>query len=170
MEMSGEIDVTRLALLASPADRAREAAEELRQHFQFVSLERADAAVVLGGDGFMLDTLHRMLDRGKVIPAYGMNLGTVGFLMNRYRNPAKLAERLAKARRFAIAPLRMEAIQQDGTRHVACAINEVSLLREARQTAKIEIALAKGKKAYDKRATIAKRDEARSSERQLRVR
>ena len=139
--MSGEIDVTRLALLASPTDRAREAAAELKQLFNFVPFARAKAVVVLGGDGFMLHALHRMLDRGDVIPAYGMNLGTVGFLMNRYRSPAKLADRLNKARRFAIAPLRMEAIQQDGTRHVACAINEVSLLREARQTAKIEISL-----------------------------
>lgn len=139
--MSDQIDVTRLALLASPTERAREAAAELRKHFTFVPFARAKAAVVLGGDGFMLHTLHRMLDRGQVIPAYGMNLGTVGFLMNRYRSPARLAERLAKARRFAIAPLRMEALGQDGQRHVACAINEVSLLRETRQTAKIEITL-----------------------------
>jgi len=139
--VTGEIDVKRLALLASRTERASEAAAELRQHYDFVSLDRAQAVIVLGGDGFMLHTLHRMLDKGRVIPAYGMNCGTVGFLMNRYRSPAKLADRLIKAKAFQIAPLRMEAIQQDGSRHVACAINEVSLLRETRQTAKIEIVL-----------------------------
>ncbi len=139
--MTGTIDVKRLALLASRTDRAKEAAAELRKHHDFVSLDRAEGVIVLGGDGFMLHTLHRMLDKGRVIPAYGMNCGTVGFLMNRYRSPAKLAERLAKARTFGIAPLRMEAITQDGARHVACAINEVSLLRETRQTAKLEILL-----------------------------
>ncbi|WP_337190457.1 NAD kinase [Tsuneonella aeria] len=138
--MSG-IDVTRLAMLVSPTDRAQEAAADLRAHFDFVSFDHAEAAIVLGGDGFMLQTLHHMLDAGRVIPTYGMNCGTVGFLMNRHRPAAKVAERLLKARPFAIAPLRMEAIAQDGTRHVACAINEVSLLRETRQTAKIEIAL-----------------------------
>ena len=139
--VTGEIDGKRLALLASRTERATEAAAELRQHFDFVSLDRAQAVIVLGGDGFMLHTLHRMLDKGRVIPAYGMNCGTVGFLMNRYRSPAKVAERLNKAKAFQIAPLRMEAIQHDGSRHVACAINEVSLLRETRQTAKIEIVL-----------------------------
>jgi len=139
--VSSPIDVKRLALLASRTDRAQEAAGELRAHIDFVALDRAEAVVVLGGDGFMLHTLHRMLDKGRVIPAYGMNCGTVGFLMNRYRSPAKLGERLHKARAFGIAPLRMEAIGQKGERYIACAINEVSLLRETRQTAKIEVIL-----------------------------
>lgn len=139
--MSAEFDDKRLALLASDTERAQDAAEELRALHSFVPLDQAQVAVVLGGDGFMLHTLHSMLDAGRVIPAYGMNCGTVGFLMNRFRSPGKLAERIAKARDFAIAPLRMEAITQDGARHVACAINEVSLLRETRQTAKIEIEL-----------------------------
>jgi NAD+ kinase len=139
--VTGDIDGTRLALVASPTDRAQEAATELRASFDFVALERAETVVVLGGDGFMLHILHQMLDAQRVVPAYGVNCGTVGFLMNRYRGPAKLLDRLGKSRRFAIAPLRMEAIGQDGTRHVACAINEVSLLRETRQTAKIEVLL-----------------------------
>jgi NAD+ kinase len=133
--------LSRLALLASRTDRAQEAAAELRTHFEFTRLERADAVVVLGGDGFMLHVLHRMLDKERVIPAYGMNCGTVGFLMNRFRSPSKMLERIAKARRFAIAPLRMEAVDRQGNRHVASAINEVSLLRETRQTAKVEIIL-----------------------------
>jgi NAD+ kinase len=139
--VTGDIDGMRLALVASSTDRAQEAAEELRAQFDFVPLKRADAAIVLGGDGFMLHTLHQMLDAERVVPAYGLNCGTVGFLMNRYRGPAKLLDRLGKARRFGIAPLRMEAIGQNGDRHVACAINEVSLLRETRQTAKIEVLL-----------------------------
>jgi NAD+ kinase len=131
----------RLALLASETERAQAAAAELREQMHFVPLEKADAAVVLGGDGFMLQTLHSMLDSGLLVPTYGMNCGTVGFLMNRFRNGGKLLDRLRKARDFAIAPIRMEAVRQDGSCHVACAINEVSLLRETRQTAKIEIAV-----------------------------
>ena len=79
-----------------------------------------------------------MLDEGRVIPAYGINLGTVGFLMNPHRS-GSIAARLAKARHIAVAPLRMTAITQDGAHHVHNAINEVSLLRETRQTAKIEV-------------------------------
>lgn len=139
--MTSQIDPARLALVASDTDRAQAAAGELAALFDFVPLAEAQGVVVLGGDGFMLHTLHQMLDSGTVLPAYGMNCGTVGFLMNRFRAPAKLLERLAKARSFAIAPLRMEAVGRDGQRHVASAINEVSLLRETRQTAKIEIAL-----------------------------
>lgn len=139
--MTGQFDVKRLALLVSPTERAEDAAAELRALHDFVPLADATAAIVLGGDGFMLHTLHTMLDDERVIPAYGINCGTVGFLMNRLRSLGKLADRLQKARSFAIAPLRMEAIGRDGRSHVACAINEVSLLRETRQTAKIEIVL-----------------------------
>ena len=129
----------RLALLASDTPRAQEAHAALAEHGDWVPLEEADAVVVLGGDGFMLHTLHDMMDRGRVIPAYGMNLGTVGFLMNRYDRRNTIAARVAKARRWTISPLRIEAITQDGERHDFCAINELSLLRETRQTAKIEV-------------------------------
>ncbi len=82
-------EFSRLALLVSDAPRAQEAADkEFRAVADWVPLEEADAVVVLGGDGFMLQTLHAMLDSGRIIPAYGLNLGTVGFLMNRNRNPA----------------------------------------------------------------------------------
>lgn len=131
----------RLALLASPTDRAAEAEERFRVLHPWVALEDADAAVVLGGDGFMLSTLHAILDTGRVIPAYGLNLGTVGFLMNRYDGCLDLAERLARARRIGVAPLRMEAVARSGERHVSFAINEVSLLRETRQTAKLEVSV-----------------------------
>ena len=129
----------RLALLASDTPRAEEAREALAAQSDWVPLEEADAVVVLGGDGFMLQTLHAMLDAGRVIPAYGMNLGTVGFLMNRYDKRAAIAARVAKARRWTIAPLRIEAVTQDGETHEMRAINELSLLRETRQTAKIEV-------------------------------
>lgn len=131
----------RLALVASDAARAQDAARQLGDAADWVPLDEADAVVVLGGDGFMLHTLHDMLDDGRVIPAYGLNLGTVGFLMNRYRQGGKLVDRIAKARPIAVAPLRMTATTQDGAQHVHNAINEVSLLRETRQTAKIEVAV-----------------------------
>lgn len=129
----------RLALLASDTPRAQDAYAALAAQGDWVPLHEADAVVVLGGDGFMLQTLHAMLDAGRVIPAFGMNLGTVGFLMNRYDRRAAIAARMAKARRWTIAPLQVEAITQDGESHAMCAINEISLLRETRQTAKIEV-------------------------------
>jgi NAD+ kinase len=128
----------RLALLASPSDGAQAAARQLEGAYEWAPPAEADAAVVLGGDGFMLHTLHQMLDERRVIPAYGLNLGT---LMNRYRQDLKLAERIAKARRIAVSPLQMSATTQAGERHEYWAINEVSLLRETRQTAKIEVAV-----------------------------
>jgi len=130
---------TRFALLASDTERAIEAEAELRGLIDWVPIEEAEAVVVLGGDGFMLQTLHHMLDSGRVIPAYGLNLGTVGFLMNKQRSRSNFLARVNRSRSIAIAPLRMEAITQDGAHHTFCAINEVSLLRETRQTAKMEV-------------------------------
>ena len=131
----------KLALLVSPTDRAQEAAEALKGCADWVPLEQANAAVVLGGDGFMLGEMHRMIDANRVVPVYGLNLGTVGFLMNRYTKGCRVLERLAKARRIAVSPLKMDAVTQDGTTQSFYAINEVSLLRETRQTAKIEISV-----------------------------
>ncbi|WP_174522620.1 NAD kinase [Novosphingobium lentum] len=134
----------RLALLASITDRAQDAEAALRAERDWVPLEEADAVVVLGGDGFMLQTLHQMLDAERVIPAYGINLGTVGFLMNKSRSDKakhtrSIAERLARARTIAVAPLKMQATTNSGETFKFCAINEVSLLRETRQTAKLEV-------------------------------
>ena len=129
----------RLALLASPTDRAEDFAADLRKSHQFVDLADADIVVVVGGDGFMLQTLHQMLDDGRVIPAYGINLGTVGFLMNKARSSRSLTERIGRARTIAVAPLAMRAINNLGEVRNFCAINEVSLLRETRQTAKLEV-------------------------------
>ena len=90
----------------------------------------------------LLDSaLHGMLDEGVIRPAYGVNLGTVGFLMNKNRQPDKLLGRIARAKPHTIAPLAMEAVTEDGEVHRFCAINEVSLLRETRQTAKIEVSV-----------------------------
>ena len=134
------VDFQRLALLVSDTPRARETADTLISPLaDWVPLEQADAAVVLGGDGFMLHSLHTMLDAGQILPAYGINLGTVGFLMNRNRHLDKLMTRISRAKPHAIVPLSMEAECTDGSIHRHCAINEVSLLRETRQTAKIEV-------------------------------
>jgi len=131
----------RLALIASPSPRAQEAAATLLGAGEWVSLGECDAVVVLGGDGTMLDAMHRMIDDGLDRPAYGLNVGTVGFLMNRYHRQVRLRERLALARPIAVAPLCMDAVTQSGEEHSFFAVNEVSLLRETRQTAKIEVSV-----------------------------
>ncbi|EGD58673.1 inorganic polyphosphate/ATP-NAD kinase [Novosphingobium nitrogenifigens DSM 19370] len=129
----------RLALVASPTDRAQEAETTLRATREWVSPDEADIVVALGGDGFMLQILHHMLDTDRVVPVYGINLGTVGFLMNRLKSTRPLEERIARARRIAVSPLWMEATTNTGEVQTSWAINEVSLLRETRQTAKLEI-------------------------------
>ncbi|MEO1221205.1 MAG: NAD kinase [Pseudomonadota bacterium] len=129
----------KIALVASETPRAQEAFSKLQAQREWVALEEAEAVVVLGGDGFMLHTLHNMLDQRRIVPAYGMNRGTVGFLMNRYDNRANVMRRLEKARGKTISPLRITAVTQDGEMHKMLAINELSLLRETRQTAKIEV-------------------------------
>lgn len=130
----------KLALVTSPTEGAQAAAAELRPLYDWVDVRDADAIVALGGDGYMLQTLHMILDRRRPTPVFGMNLGTIGFLMNAW-HPDGLIERIAKAKPFVLHPLLMEAQTVDGERIVSPAINEVSLLRETRQAAKIEIAI-----------------------------
>lgn len=130
---------TRLALVVSDTGPAQHAAQRLRQAHEWVPPEEADALVVAGGDGFMLHVLHSMLDYGRVLPCYGVNLGTVGFLMNRHSAKRSIAERVARARKVAVCPLEMIAETQNGRTVRHYAINEVSLLRETRQTAKLEV-------------------------------
>lgn len=132
-------DYHRLALVAADTPRAAEAAAAFRELADWHALEEADLVVVLGGDGLMLQTLHAMLDNGRVVPAYGVNLGTVGFLMNRYRDAARTLQRIGKAKSVAVAPLVTQITTRNGERATYCAINEVSLLRETRQTAKIAV-------------------------------
>ena len=131
----------RLALLVSDSPRAQEAAAMLRQEHAFVPLGEAEVAVVIGGDGTMLHALHQMLDAGRVIPAYGINLGTIGFLMNHAKSGRSLGERVARAKPLAVNPLEMTATIGSGQQHTFAAINEVSLLRETRQTARLEISV-----------------------------
>ena len=129
----------RWALVASPTPAARAAAQELADAAEWVAPEAADVVIALGGDGFMLQTLHQMLERRTPpVPVFGMNLGTVGFLMNEWRRHG-LHERLSRARPFKVTPLAMTATGIDGRIHTLPAINEVSLLRETRQTAKLEV-------------------------------
>lgn len=128
------------ALLASPTPPAQAAARELRDRYDWVPLDQAEVVVALGGDGFMLQVLHTMLDERRIVPVFGMNLGTVGFLMNEWRMDG-LDARLARTKPFKVSPLSMTATTLRGETIVLPAINEVSLLRETRQTAKLEVTL-----------------------------
>ncbi|MES2291059.1 MAG: NAD kinase [Pseudomonadota bacterium] len=128
------------ALLVSPTDNAQDAAAKLRERRDWVDLDQADMVVALGGDGFMLQTLHAMLERRRILPVFGMNLGTFGFLMNEWREK-RLDERIEGAKVFDVTPLRMEVETVEGEKVSLPAINEVSLLRETRQTAKLEVAV-----------------------------
>ncbi len=128
----------RLALLASPTESAREAEGRLRAAYHFVAPQDADIIIALGGDGFMLQTLHQMLETDRIVPVFGMNLGTVGFLMNEWHLEG-LVERLTAAKPVKVTALRMTVTTVNGEKHTLPAINEVSLLRETRQTAKLEV-------------------------------
>ena len=129
---------TRRALVASPTQAARAAEDRLRAAYDFVPVEEADMIVALGGDGYMLQTLHAMLEGRRIMPVFGMNLGTVGFLMNEWRLDG-LEQRLDRAKSFKGNPLRMTVDTVDGEQFSIPAINEVSLLRETRQTATLEV-------------------------------
>ncbi|MCZ6605456.1 MAG: NAD kinase [Alphaproteobacteria bacterium] len=128
----------KLAFVASEAPEATNAAKSLKDSFAYVDPSDADVIVAIGGDGFMLQTLHDYMDRG--VPIFGLNRGSVGFLMNEY-TPDGLPARVAAAEEVTLHPLRMTATCVDGTKGDALAINEVSLLRQTRQTAKIEVAV-----------------------------
>ncbi|HEY9236075.1 MULTISPECIES: NAD kinase [Phenylobacterium] len=130
--------VTRLAFVASDRPEAQEARAALIARYGQAPDEAAQVIVALGGDGFMLETLHENLKNGR--PIYGMNRGSVGFLMNDYSEDA-LLERINAAERAIIHPLAMTAVDTDGRAHRALAINEVSLLRQTRQTAKLRISI-----------------------------
>jgi NAD+ kinase len=117
------------------APDAAEALAEMRARHDDAGPDKAEIIVALGGDGFMLQTLHSYVGKGKLI--YGMNLGSVGFLMNEYRQD-DLLSRLTAAERAVVHPLRMQAHTAKGMTE-ALAFNEVSLLRETRQAAKIRI-------------------------------
>ena len=128
----------KIAFLAADTAEAQEACVRLIGRYRGCAPEDADVIVALGGDGFMLETLHS--DMALKVPIYGMNRGTVGFLMNAYIEH-DLPDRIARSRAVALHPLRMQARRIDGSEVEAIAFNEVSLLRETRQTAKLKLSI-----------------------------
>ena len=126
----------RIAFLA--ADHARDTARNLARRYGEHPAEESDVIVALGGDGFMLDTLHRYMQLG--IPIFGMNRGTVGFLMNAF-DEDRLIERLHLATPTTLSPLRMTARRLGGADVELLAINEVSLHRQTGQASKIRISI-----------------------------
>src|SRR5665809_22819 len=128
----------KIAFVASETKEAERALKKLVKLYGDTPPGKANAIVALGGDGLMLQTIHRHLNSR--IPIYGMNRGSVGFLLNDYRENG-LKERLAKAEISVIHPLRMTAHDKNGTKHEALAINEVSLFRQIYQAAKLRIAV-----------------------------
>ncbi len=128
----------RITFLASEAEAAQTALALFSARYGFAPVETAEVIVALGGDGFMLQTLHA--HEGRDLAVYGMNCGTIGFLMNEYDEQA-LFERLRAAEETVINPLVMRAVSADGATHTALAINEVSLLRAGPQAVKLRISI-----------------------------
>src|SRR5436190_19958080 len=126
----------RIAFVARPSAEAQQSRAVLAQRYGDADPHSADVIVALGGDGLMLQTLHRFMTSGK--PIYGMHRGTVGFLMNDFREDG-LTERLADAETTLIHPLLMCARDSNGRAHEAYAINEVSLFRQKHQAARLRI-------------------------------
>ena len=129
---------TKIAFLASEAEVAQAALNRLTALYGAVPAEAADVIVALGGDGFMLQTLHQI--EGSGVAVYGMNCGTIGFLMNEYAEEG-LHERLASSEETVLNPLSMTATDSAGVKHRALAINEVALLRAGPQAAKLRISV-----------------------------
>jgi NAD+ kinase len=126
----------RIAFVTSAIPEAETARDALARQYGDVAPADADVIVALGGDGLMLQTLHKFMEAGK--PIYGMNRGTVGFMMNEYREDA-LKERLAAAEESVIHPLAMRVVDASHKIHTARAINEVSLFRQTNQAAHLRI-------------------------------
>ncbi|MBX7146251.1 MAG: NAD kinase [Alphaproteobacteria bacterium] len=126
------------SIVAAPTQKAELAFNLLQKRYKTVPLDQAELIVALGGDGFMLETLHRYF--AQKLPIYGMNCGTLGFLMNDF-NEIDLIERITKAETVELHPLLMTAIDHNGRSTHASAINEVSFLRQTRQAAKLKITI-----------------------------
>jgi NAD+ kinase len=127
----------KLHFAAAKSPEAKSAKSALAKRYGSVGADQADIIIALGGDGLMLETLHIHLERKK--PIFGMNRGSVGFLMNEYREEDDLIERLEKAATVKVSPLVMKAKTRHGKTRTALAINEVSLLRQTRQTAHVRV-------------------------------
>ncbi|PCI34541.1 MAG: NAD kinase [Alphaproteobacteria bacterium] len=134
--MTLTVNHKKIALAASETEMAQEAATRLKALYDFAPLEDADVIVALGGDGFILHLIHDIMPHRASI--FGMNRGTVGFLLNDFQEDA-LIERIKISTPITLHPLRMTVETENGDRSEALAINEVSLLRQTRQTAKIRI-------------------------------
>lgn len=133
-----ETSVPKLAFAAAETPEAQAAHRALTERYGECALARADVIVALGGDGLMLETLHRSITTGK--PIFGMNRGSVGFLLNEFEVDG-LPERIARTQSVTLHPLRMIVKGADGLISQGLAINEVSLLRETRQAAKLRISV-----------------------------
>lgn len=129
---------SKLAFVTGDSPEAENAVNNLKQRYENVPVEEADVLVALGGDGVMLQTLHANINRP--IPIYGMNFGSVGFLMNEYHDE-ELIDRLQQAEENIIHPLKLEAFNGKGEPWKALAINEVSLFRRSHQAAKLKISV-----------------------------
>jgi NAD+ kinase len=134
----GNLMPQKIAFTASYSEVAQTARAALVTRYGNAEIEQADVIVALGGDGFMLQTLHGTQDLAA--PVYGMNRGTIGFLMNEY-SETDLPSRLAAAEEAELNPLTMTATQANGATTTALAINEVSLLRSGPQAAKLKISV-----------------------------
>jgi NAD+ kinase len=132
------VSLPRIAFVASDTEAAQSALVDLRREYGTIEPEDAEIIVPLGGDGFMLETLHRFF--GKGVPIFGVNRGSVGFLMNPYQLKG-LGNRLAAAQPVTLHPLEMTSWDVHGAVETAIAFNEVSLLRETRQSAKLKISV-----------------------------
>ncbi|KAA5605246.1 NAD kinase [Roseospira marina] len=132
------MDIRTLSVVNADSDAARAAGDLLRTRYGHVPPDQADVIVALGGDGFMLETLHEAITLGT--PIFGMNQGSIGFLMNQFRING-LMERLRAAQPVEIHPLSMITRTHDSRTVEALAINEVSMLRETRQAAKLRISV-----------------------------
>jgi NAD+ kinase len=128
----------RVSIVTNETPDAEAAAARLRAQFGDFAPEEADFVIALGGDGLMLQTLHRIMKSN--VPVYGMNFGSVGFMMNDF-SETDVIERLKAAQRTEIYPLSMDVLDASGNRQTALAFNEVSLFRSTHQAAKIQIAV-----------------------------
>lgn len=130
--------IEKIACVASKSPRARQGFDLLADRYPLVSVDEADVIVALGGDGFLLSAMHEYLDAG--LPFYGMNRGTVGFLLNKF-DEKNLLERLNAAQGHILYPLFMNAFTVAGQQFTALAFNEVALLRYSQQSANIRVSI-----------------------------
>ncbi|GBR23945.1 ATP-NAD kinase [Kozakia baliensis NRIC 0488] len=126
----------KIAFVAAPTEVAQRSKQKLIERYGDVPFKEAQLVVCLGGDGFLLETLHKVLPYN--LPTYGLNCGSVGFLLNPVSD-ADLLKRLTHAQPTTLHPLRMQAVDQEGKMHEGIAFNDVFVFRQTRQAAKIRI-------------------------------